>query len=224
MMNVSALVEQWKKQLNDPKRARLYFFLSFVVLYFIWFILLFNPQRVAKNKLKIQIQTRQAQMMDAQQQIDAINQAIKTESIANAIQTEQLLAAKLQNVQQQLVNIKPLFASQEDWVKVKKEVIGKQSDMDNSITLVSMSDPPPRPWMPVAVAKTDIVNSKFEGIEVHSLEVKFQADYFSTMQYLSRLEKLPWPIYWDSLQYTVQAYPKADVILKFHIFTKQSTV
>jgi len=220
MIKAIALPEQWMKQINDPKRRILLFFLSLVIIYLIWFLLLLNPLRIGKDKLMGQIQALQLQATETQQQIDTIKQAVKTESIAKAIAEQQQLSTKIQSIQQQLIKTSPLLISMEDWIKLKEAILSQKDDMDSSITLISISDLPVQPWTPTAVNKADVVTG---DMYVHTLEVKFQADYFSTIQYLSRLEKLPWHVYWDSLQYRVQTYPKGDVIIKFHIFTTQQS-
>lgn len=92
MIKSIALPEEWIKQINDPKRRMPLFFLSLVLIYFIWFLLLLNPLRIGKNKLMSQMQALQLQITGTQQQIDTINQAVKTQSIAKAIAEQQQLS------------------------------------------------------------------------------------------------------------------------------------
>ena len=218
MIKSIALSEQWIKQINDPKRRIQFFFLSLVIIYLVWFLLLLSPLQVSKKKLMAQIQTLQLEIAETQQKINSINQLVKTELIARSIAEQQQLSKKIQDIQQRLTKVSPLLIAMEDWMKLKKAIISQQNDMDNSITLVSINDLPVQPWISILEGKADVIT---EGIYVRALEIKFQADYFSTTKYLSRLEKLPWPIYWDSLQYKVQNYPKGDVVIKLHAFTKQ---
>ena len=55
----------------------------------------------------------------------------------------------------------------------------------------------------------------------HSMIIKFQGDYFSTMNYLQAIESLPWRISWDRLEYKVIEYPTAEVTLQIHILSNQ---
>lgn len=221
MIKLTALHDQWMKKINDPKQRLLLFLLSVLALFFIWFFLLFNPLRTSKTNLISQAKALQLEITAIQQQIATINQAVKTESVAKSMEEQRQLSSKIKHIQQQLARTKPLLISTEDWMKLKKAIISKQNDMDNSITLISINDLPVQPWAPAAVNKADVVDTVSNEIYVHELEVKLQADYFSAIQYLSLLEKLPWHVYWDSLQYKVQAYPKGDIVIKFRIFTEQ---
>ena len=55
----------------------------------------------------------------------------------------------------------------------------------------------------------------------HSIVIKLQGDYFSTMQYLKSIEKLGWRIFWDKLEYKVKQYPIAEITLKIHTLSEQ---
>ena len=55
----------------------------------------------------------------------------------------------------------------------------------------------------------------------HSIIIKLQGDYFSTMQYLKSIEKLGWRIFWDKLEYKVTQYPIAEITLKIHTLSEQ---
>ncbi len=55
----------------------------------------------------------------------------------------------------------------------------------------------------------------------HGMIIKFQGDYFSTMNYLQAIESLPWKISWDRLEYKVVEYPIAEVTLQIHILSNQ---
>jgi MSHA biogenesis protein MshJ len=57
----------------------------------------------------------------------------------------------------------------------------------------------------------------------HTFRIEFLSDYFSTLQYLKSIEQLPWPIYWDTMDYKVQEYPKADITIKFHVLSIQKS-
>lgn len=43
-----------------------------------------------------------------------------------------------------------------------------------------------------------------------------KGDYFSIMNYLERIERLPWQLYWDKLDYIVHTYPEATAEIEFY--------
>ncbi|MES2218512.1 MAG: hypothetical protein V4501_08865 [Pseudomonadota bacterium] len=51
----------------------------------------------------------------------------------------------------------------------------------------------------------------------NNVQLSFSSDYFGTINYLTQLEKLPWCLSWDSLEYKVANYPEAVVVINLHI-------
>jgi MSHA biogenesis protein MshJ len=56
-----------------------------------------------------------------------------------------------------------------------------------------------------------------EGAYRHGLRIEFQGDYFSTLDYLHRLEGLEWQFFWDNLHFSVSEYPRATTSIE--VFT-----
>ncbi|MGI9285360.1 MAG: type II secretion system protein GspM [Pseudomonadales bacterium] len=50
----------------------------------------------------------------------------------------------------------------------------------------------------------------------HQFRMTLQGNYQATVDYLERLEQLPWRIYWDALRYEVTDYPLATVTLDMY--------
>ncbi|GEM_PF-2875330 len=223
MTKLQTALEKWTQQLQNPKRRLQYFLGSLALIYFVWAFLFLNPLRAAKTELVGQIQSLQSQLTETKQRVDTLSKAVKTESISNALAEKKQLETRIKRVDEALAKLRFIFISMGDWVKLKKEIISQQEDMDKNISLASISDQPIQPWTPPVIDKADAVKVVPEIIYQHELEMKFQADYFSTIQYVARLEKLPWKVYWDSLNYKVLTYPRAEVTLKFHIFTHEKS-
>jgi hypothetical protein len=62
-------------------------------------------------------------------------------------------------------------------------------------------------------AKPATVNQDDKGI----YQLIFHSDYLDTLSYLEQLEKLPWCLSWDSLEYKTLEYPDAEVTVNLHI-------
>lgn len=45
----------------------------------------------------------------------------------------------------------------------------------------------------------------------HGLELELRADYLSTLRFLETLERLPWRLLWDELEYRLESHPEARV-------------
>ncbi|MBF0144522.1 MAG: hypothetical protein HQL57_09795 [Magnetococcales bacterium] len=50
----------------------------------------------------------------------------------------------------------------------------------------------------------------------HDIVIEVDGGYSQVLAYLKEIEVLPWRIFWDSLEYAVEKYPKAYVTLRIH--------
>jgi hypothetical protein len=51
----------------------------------------------------------------------------------------------------------------------------------------------------------------------NTLELVFNSSYFDTIAYLEQLEKIPWCLSWDNIEYKVTTYPQATVTVHLSI-------
>lgn len=50
----------------------------------------------------------------------------------------------------------------------------------------------------------------------HATTIKLSGNYLQLHHYLEALEKSPWGLFWDRLEYSVQDYPNAAITLRVH--------
>ena len=54
------------------------------------------------------------------------------------------------------------------------------------------------------------------GLYRHGIRITFQGNYMKSMDYLQKLEQLPWKFYWQSFAYQVEKHPKAIITLNIY--------
>lgn len=62
------------------------------------------------------------------------------------------------------------------------------------------------------------------GVFKHAVVVSLEGQYFDVVRYIAALEKLPWKIYWEGLEYQVTHYPKASVTIKVYTLSTDKGV
>jgi MSHA biogenesis protein MshJ len=50
----------------------------------------------------------------------------------------------------------------------------------------------------------------------HGMDLRFEADFASSVEFLERVERLPWSFFWSALEYEVTEHPRARVHLRLH--------
>jgi len=59
------------------------------------------------------------------------------------------------------------------------------------------------------------------GLFRHSMRVELRGGYFAVRDYLEELEKAPWRFAWRSLDYRVDDYPQATVVLEVETMSRE---
>jgi MSHA biogenesis protein MshJ len=59
------------------------------------------------------------------------------------------------------------------------------------------------------------------GVYQHVVELRVSGSYSQVVQLLIALEQLPWKFYWQSLDYTVDLYPNAEVTLRVYTLSSE---
>jgi MSHA biogenesis protein MshJ len=68
-------------------------------------------------------------------------------------------------------------------------------------------------------------NKDEEGlIYKHAFEIEMKATYSSTVNYLKRLDKLPWKVFWQDLNYEVATYPNGNLKIKIYTLSTSREV
>ncbi|VUD56796.1 hypothetical protein TDB9533_02403 [Thalassocella blandensis] len=59
------------------------------------------------------------------------------------------------------------------------------------------------------------------GLYKHAVKLAIEGEYFTVVDYLKSIEELPWKIYWQTLDYQVQDYPRAKVVLEVYTLSTE---
>ncbi|WP_075185703.1 hypothetical protein [Teredinibacter haidensis] len=61
-----------------------------------------------------------------------------------------------------------------------------------------------------------LAEERIIGVYKHAVQITLEGGYFSVVNYLQKLESLPWKLYWDFIEYDVKQYPKATVTIEVY--------
>jgi MSHA biogenesis protein MshJ len=126
------------------------------------------------------------------------------------------LENQLQRVSQNLIKADQL-------PQALQEVLEKTSQL----TLLEVKTLPAKELQFVAVtaennAQPAPVSEKTSaGVFQHVVELRVSGSYSQVVQLLVALERLPWRFYWQDLNYSVDQYPNAEVILRVYTLSSE---
>jgi MSHA biogenesis protein MshJ len=90
------------------------------------------------------------------------------------------------------------------------KVLESMLTQDRTLKLISLEN---------SAGESVVINDEFSDVDLfrHGVTIHMQADYPAVMAYLTRLDSMPWKLYWESLDYNVAEYPTGD--LRLEVFT-----
>ena len=214
---MTKFLDKFKEVLEHcGSRDRIFLFvLGFVIIYVICFIMIVKPVLKKKRDLEAHLNSQEVQKVTIQNQIKGFNTSMKDPTFVKELNQQKALISKITAVEKQLKSMKPMLVNNTELATLTKTILTHPA---YNVTLVNLKDVGDRPWTPELKEKVDI---SVEGIEEHGYVIEFKSDYFSSIQYVTWLEKLPYNIYWDNLQYKVLEYPKANIIVSMRVLTKE---
>ncbi len=207
-------VQLWLAQ-RTPREAVLVFLAGFALIYLLWNLIVELPLRHSREALLNQSQDT-SRLLDTQKQnLNAIEVIISSSSFTRNITRQKQLSSQFRRAGQQLQGLQQTFVPVEALSRVTNDVIAQQEE----VLLVSMKTFSGEPWLKSTAAKKNLSN--LQDIYQHKMELEFRGSYFNTIAFLAHLEKLPWHLYWDQLDYQVLEYPEAKVVARFYVLSNE---
>lgn len=197
-MNWNQLIQRLHAQVNartHHERVAILCLVAFLIALF-WYCLLQYPLTSRINELKKQI----AVLLPEVVLLNKESVSILKESKENAQKTKNSLA------QLSTVHI----ATLRDKDSVMHAILSPAQAIRITELKTSEFEGNPHPNSP-GTTKAPTVGE--DGM----LTLGFEGHYFDTLDYLAGLEKLPWCLAWDSLEYKVLNYPDAAVTIHMHL-------
>lgn len=201
----------------DLRGQFIFLIISLLIIYFIWNTLLFSPAQQKKMDLQNQTEQAKSRIMELDGQLKQREKEIKNMPLLgpNAVEKPTLQTNKI--------------------IPMMTELMNKQPGLE----LISISTRPPEP-----IKLDDVVSSRINpnqaeaakiaankenqpkdssnapaGLFRHAITLQFRGDYFSTLQFLEKIESLPWLLVHDDIVYSVATYPQANVTLQLNLLS-----
>lgn len=204
-------LKKWLRLRSVKEQVAILFF-AMALTYFVWILL--ENYFIASSHQRIQkeIEARQVEIKTIQNQKAQINEIVNRKSFIDALKQKKSLSNLSSNFKQKIQNILPTVVSHDKIPALISDILKQQQ----GVAIVDLKKLPPEAWIPDNSISTELpVGAK--NISRYGFQVEFHSSYFDAVDFLARLEKLPWRIYWDSLEYKVIEYPEGDIIIKFYV-------
>ena len=193
-------------------RERIIILLAMLVAMFVlWQLLLFDMQLSLKKSVETKLGHTNEQLGIIKQEISRIEQDMASKMVKNEIDQYLSLTSSINSYQKNIVNYKQETMSEKKLINMLSSIF-KEIKSIEVISFFSLHN------------KSSLLNGKLpkkdSSLFKKYYKLQLIGDYFAVMNYLQKIESLPWHIYWDEMRYQVIKHPKARVELVFHAMSK----
>jgi len=206
-------LEQLREKIDALSlRERGFVFLGIIAaLGFVIHAALFGPLEAQQQIAKDRITSLQKEIATFDTQTQEILRRQSFDPNADNRRLQQQINDQIRVLDTQITTtVRGLIAPQQ-MTKALEDVLKRQGQLK----LLRIESLPAKPLLEAAADDKD-ANPNPAGIYKHGVRLEFSGDYLSALQYLHTLQALPWVLYWDELQITMDKYPAAHITIVVH--------
>ena len=188
-----------------------------VVFFTLWNELLMVPMELSNKRMASETEAVQQRIISLDKQVAALLE--KTKNNPEQLMRDNMTryGRELSELDQQISTLAENLISPQKMTHALQEILTQVSGLN----VIGVKSLVAQPLLESSMKKTGTQRADSEskiaapvlGIYRHRLIIEFEGDFNQTVKYLKRLEALPWQIFWDSIDYTVEEYPKAHVTI-----------
>jgi len=179
------------------------------ILFMFWKLCILSPLIARQSGMDGEVTFAEKQLNQIKQELDGIkNQASPVDDINHQIER---IEKEIRKIDANIGSYTHNLISPEEMAKALKDMLNETP----GLRLISIQSEASQRLINSPTAAETAVTGDIQ-LYRHGMVLQFEGDYFSTYNYLLRLENLQWQLLWDSLTYTVKDHPTATVEITVH--------
>ncbi len=201
----------WIDSQSLRERALILFAIIFSV-FLIWEKVLLDPLAVQAKQLQVEVKKQNKDLARVREQQEQVLKRAGADPDAQTLKDIEAIRVAMQSLNERLRQMTVDLIDPAKMAQVLEEVLTRETDLK----LIRVEALAPKPLGDSkTLDKNDAKRTKaaLPGVYQHALQIEFQGSYLSTLNYMQELEKLSQQFYWGSVDFSVEEYPKAHVII-----------
>lgn len=182
------------------------------LIYFLWDALMWQPLQVQQDELDKKILAQTEKLSVLGDQINTNLAQLKINPDAEARKRLEKIQQQLKEQERQADSLENTLIAPDRMAKMLELMLNREV----GLSLVKLHSIGSDPLSESMVQQVKTMTNTGMIVYKHSFEIEFEGDYFSTLQYLKALRKLPWRFFWSRFDYSVKEYPHAVVKLRLY--------
>jgi len=201
----------WIDSQSLRERALILFAIIFAV-FLVWEKVLLDPLAAQAKQLQAEVKKHNKDLVRVREQQAQVLKRAGSNPDAQTLKDIESLRVVMDGLNERLRQMTVDLIDPATMATVLEDVLTRETDLK----LIRVEALSPKPLSDSkALDKNKDKRSKhaLPGVYQHALQIEFQGSYLSTLNYMQELEKLSQQFYWGSVDFSVEDYPKAHVII-----------
>lgn len=182
--------------------------LALVTLAWLWWLMLFEPLQRDTAAMQGSIAADEARLASLEARATEARAAAARDPEQAVREQIRRLTEEQQGVDRRIGTLAGRLVSPDEMTGLLTTVLEQQQGME----LQRVQNQAPRALRDIDAADEDGRGQLYS----HGLVLEFRGSYFDTVRYLNYLESLSSSFFWDRLQFNVETWPTANVVLELH--------
>jgi MSHA biogenesis protein MshJ len=223
-LKLDALIQlQEKIDARIMRERALIFFTALAFVFMLWNFIVQSSIDKKAQEAQAQLDLLVTQRATLQTQIAAATQSLLNDPDKQKKAQITQLKADISGLENQLQSVSQNLIKADQLPQALQEVLEKTSQL----TLLEVKTLPAKELQFTAFTAANnaqpIPTSEetSAGVFQHVVELRVSGSYNQVVQLLVALEHLPWRFYWQDLNYSVDHYPNAEVILRVYTLSSE---
>lgn len=218
------LIQHWRKfekALNARKQEErvVLLLVVIVVLAYGGFVAVLEPLQLKRADFERRLQVTNAQILEENNRQNEIQTTFSSDPDAFARNRQEELMRSVSNADAELDRLYGQLIDPREMALMLAGILQRESGLE----LISLSNRPSELLLSTASGDAAAASNDTDDVELyrHGLQMVFEGSYLDTIRYLKTLEDQQNNFFWESMQYTVQEYPRARITLDIYTLSTQ---
>ena len=187
------------------------------VVFTAWSMLLLDPLELEQRAAIAHLEQSAEDVAVLRDQLQRVKAGLPAAGAAMLRKQEVELAAQIEQLDARLERHQAMLVSPDQAVKVLAELLRRQS----GLTLSRLETENSAPVELDLVEGTKRLSTGGRGLYRHVIAIEAAGGYFDTLDYLRELERLPWGIRLEHLDFEVVEHPTARIRLRVQMLSQE---
>lgn len=180
--------------------------------FLVWEKVLLDPLDIEAKKLQVEVKKKNKDLVRVREQQTQVLERAGNDPDNQVTKDIEALRTAMKLVDEQLQQLTGALIEPAKMAEILEDVLTRETNLK----LVRVEALAPKP-----LTEFDGSNkkgpksgkSKLPGVYQHAMKIEFQGSYLGTLNYMRELEQLSQQFYWGSVDFSVEDYPRARVII-----------